>query len=396
MPSISPNILRWARETAGLSQDDAAEALGLKTARGATGQERLMALEEGQDEPSRPLLVRMAKVYHRPLLVFYLSEPPKTGDRGQDFRTLPEKERNNPEIDALVRDIKARQTIIHSVLEDTESEPVGFIASAKVAMPLDILVKRMRAMIEFSLEEFRATKSADEAFAYLRGKIEASGVFVLLLGNLGSYHTNIPVKVFRGFAIADTLAPMIVINDQDVRSAWSFTAVHELAHLWLGQTGISGEDAADNNIEQYCNAVAGEFLLPKADLNKLGGIGEFSEIESVAAAISGVAEEWRVSSSMVAYKLFLNGFLKRTRWQELSAYFRRQWEEQRERQTEKNRAAEGGPNYYVVKRHRVGPAVMGLVRRSLEEGILSYTKAGRVLGVKPRNVEPLLAVRGAR
>jgi hypothetical protein len=46
-------------------------------------------MELGDDEPTRPVLLKMAKTYHRPLLVFYLAEPPRTGDRGQDFRTLP-------------------------------------------------------------------------------------------------------------------------------------------------------------------------------------------------------------------------------------------------------------------------------------------------------------------
>jgi hypothetical protein len=51
----------------------------------------------------------------------------------------------------------------------------------------------------------------------------------------------------------------------------------------------------------------------------------------------------------------------------------------------------GGPNYYIVKRHRVGDALLGLMRRAIDEGTTTYTKAGRVLGVKPTNVEPLLA-----
>ncbi len=76
MPAIQPKILTWARETAGLSLDEAAVALGTKA-------ERLASLEAGADEPTRPLLVKMAKAYRRPLLVFYLVEPPRQGDRGR-------------------------------------------------------------------------------------------------------------------------------------------------------------------------------------------------------------------------------------------------------------------------------------------------------------------------
>lgn len=113
--AIRPEILTWARKTAGLSLDDAARVVGLKTARGETGAERLAKLESGDSEPSRTLLEKMAKTYRRPLLVFYLSQPPKTGDRGHDFRTLPGKERYNPDLDALIRDIKGRQDLVRSM-----------------------------------------------------------------------------------------------------------------------------------------------------------------------------------------------------------------------------------------------------------------------------------------
>jgi hypothetical protein len=83
-------------------------------------------------------------------------------------------------------------------------------------------------------------------------------------------------------------------------------------------------------------------------------------------------------------------------WTALDQQFRQDWEAHKEREAEKNKKVEGGPNYYVVRRHRVGSALLGLVRRSLDEGTTTYTKASRVLGVKPRGVEPLLSLRGAR
>jgi hypothetical protein len=99
---------------------------------------------------------------------------------------------------------------------------------------------------------------------------------------------------------------------------------------------------------------------------------------------------------MIAYKLFRAGLIRRSQWVALDRQFRQEWEAHKEREAEKNKQAEGGPNYYVVRRHRVGAALLGLVRRSLDEGTTTYTKASRVLGVKPRSVEPLLSPRGTR
>lgn len=388
MPAIQPKILTWARETAGLSLNDAAVALGTKA-------ERLASLEAGADEPTRPLLVKMAKAYRRPLLVFYLAEPPKQGDRGHDFRTLPASQAQfNPDLDALVRDIKARQGLIRSMLEDSQAGPVDFIGSVSMDLSAPKLSALIAERLRFSLARFRETRNPEEAFSNLREKIESSGVYVLLLGNLGSYHTNIPVDIFRGFAVADKIAPLIVINDLDARTAWSFTALHELAHLWLGTTGISGRDT-EQHIEQYCNDVAGECLLPAAEIRHLAP-NLNKGLAAVVAEVSAFADARRVSRGMVAYKLYRTGMIGKPLWMGLDQQFRQEWEAHKEREGQKNKLSEGGPNYYVVRRHRMGAALLGLVRRSLDEGTISYTKASRVLGVKPRSVEPLLSLRGAR
>jgi len=387
MGAIRPEVMRWARETAGLSLVDAAHRVGLKDARGESGAERLAKLEEGEEEPPRLLLAKMAKAYRRPLLVFYLSHPPKAGDRGQDFRTLPGQERYNPELDALIRDIKARQGLVRSILEDEETDPLQFVGSVTMDARPTELAARIAGAFKFSLAAFRAAKNSNAAFAYLRSQIEATGVFVLLLGNLGSHHTNIPLEVFRGFAVADPLAPMIVINDQDARAAWSFTAIHELAHLWLGNTGVSGSDGLAR-IEQYCNDVAGEMLLPA---NEVAGLQIPASLDSVAAAISEFAEERRVSRVMVAYKLFRLGKISKGIWTTLNVRFRDEWIASKQQQAEKNKSVKDGPNYYIVRRHRVGTALIELMRRAIDDGNITHTKAGTVLGVKPRNVEPLLS-----
>jgi Zn-dependent peptidase ImmA (M78 family) len=220
---------------------------------------------------------------------------------------------------------------------------------------------------------------------------------VLLLGNLGSHHTNIPVDVFRGLAIADPVAPFMVINDQDARAAWSFSALHELAHLWLGTTGVSGT-STDARIEKYCNDVAGEILLPRAEMRTLVHL-RGADLNETIETISTFARVRRVSRDMVAYKLLRVNVINATTWRQLDDHFRRERISSRTREQESDADDTGGPSYYVVRRHRLGNALLDLVRRSLGDGILTHTKAAEVLGVKPRNVDPLLhgsLVQGSR
>jgi transcriptional regulator with XRE-family HTH domain len=71
MPKVNPEILTWARDTAGLSLGEAVEKLGINDARGVAAVDRLAAIESGAAEPSRPLLLKMAQRYRRPLVAFY-------------------------------------------------------------------------------------------------------------------------------------------------------------------------------------------------------------------------------------------------------------------------------------------------------------------------------------
>src|SRR5262245_66106978 len=91
MPRVNPEILSWARKTAGFSQSDAVEKLGINDARGVAAVDRLAAIESGAKEPSRPLLLSMARHYRRPLVTFYVSASPRKRDRGDVFRKVPDR-----------------------------------------------------------------------------------------------------------------------------------------------------------------------------------------------------------------------------------------------------------------------------------------------------------------
>lgn len=392
--AVNPTILRWARETAGLSQEDAARALQINGKRDLSGAQRLAQLENGTEKPSRPLLVRMAKKYRRPLLVFYLRNPPGKGERGEDFRTLPNTvtEKENASVDALVREVKARQGIVRSVVEDEEeSQPLDFIGSMAMSDGVKRVAEQIQNRLDFELDRFREQRDPNDAFTYLRACAESAGIFVLLIGDLGSYHTEFSTTVFRGFALADTIAPFVVVNDRDAHSAWSFTLLHELAHLWLGQTGISGARAT-KAIEQFCNDVAAQILLPADDVAALSVPDDLTLVQA-AERVSTFARQRNVSRRMVAYRLFRSGLIQENRWIALSDRFHAEWLESRRREKAKAKQKNGGPNWYVVKRHRIGNGLLNLVSRALSSRYLSTTKAAQVLGVKPGAVHELLQPR---
>ena len=393
MPKVNPEILVWARETAGLTKEEAARKLGLRDSARSSAKEKLQEIEYGQKEPTRHQLVKMAGQYRRPLLTFYLSSPPQQSKRGADFRNTPQDNlpRNEGLLDALVRDMRARQSMVLAILEEEdEAEALPFIGSHHIEDGQEAVVRSLKSLLGIDVNTYRTQPNQSAAFDMMRGKVEGSGAFVLLQGDLGNYLSAIEPAVFRGFCIADNIAPFIVINDQDARPAWSFTLLHETVHLMLGQTGVSGE-YGESEVERFCDDIAGEFLLPDAELQSLSLV-DGSNFNDISESINAFANEFKVSHTMVAYKAYRSNLIDQDSFARLRSVFRRAWLESRERTRTMAQEQDGGPNYYTVRRHRLGGRLVNLVRHMMATDMVTTSKAARILGVAPGQVNPLLGV----
>ncbi len=111
-----------------------------------------------------------------------------------------------------------------------------------------------------------------------------------------------------------------------------------------------------------------------------------ARLQDIVREIARFAGERNISRAMVAYKLRRVKIITLAQREELNRRYEDEWRAAQERSATKDKN-EGGPSYYTVKRRRLGPALLGLVKNSLVEGFLTHTRAGRVLGVKPRNVD---------
>ncbi len=389
MPNVNPQVLRWARETAGLTEDAAARRMGLNAARGLTPAQRVAAFEAGEAEPTDAQLRQIADAYRRPLLTFYLERPPVADEGVEDFRTLPERRpASEGMVAALLRDIRVRQATVRELMEDDEAEPLAFVGSVQLSDGLDAVARHITDALGFSLAAYRQRRPQALAFDYLRELAEALGVFVLLIGDLGHHTTTLDTEEFRGFAIADPIAPFVVINNNDSRAAWSFTLLHELSHIFLGITAVSGARMEARG-EQFCNEVASEILLSHADLVERAFDWQLP-INAVAGEVSRLAGALNLSHTMVALRLLQAGMIEKDQWFALRDMFRAQWLQNRARERAALREQDGGPSYYVVRRQRLGKALLDVVHRWVSAGVLTPVKAGQVLGVKARSVEPLL------
>lgn len=393
--AVNPDILMWAREEAGFSLDEAAAKLTLSSSAKSTATAKLATLESGEKAPTRNQLNDMANLYRRPLLTFYMAEPPRKANRGHDFRQSPDARtrRENAMLDTLLRDVQVRQEMVRELLEEEEdATPLPLVGSIAMRQGVAHAVGTLSAILNFN--PLAPRKGPPEAmFKRLREAAEGAGIFVLVLGDLGSHHYSIPASVFRGFAIADPVAPFVVINSKDARAARVFTLVHELVHILLGQTGVSGTVSTalptteDALTERFCNDVAGEFLLPNEAYRR--GVVAFDEndLEAARFAIEQIATRWSVSEPMVAYRLNREGSLSAGAYETLRSEFYSRWQANLKRARERDGR---GPNHRIVKQFSLGNALVSLVHRTVRSNTLSHTKAASVLGAKPNAVEPFL------
>jgi len=99
---VNPDILRWARETAGYSIEDLVNKIDRKH----VTVEVVQDWENGNASPSYPQLEKLAyETFKRPLALFFFPEPPEEETPRQSFRTLPQEEINllKPKLLYLIR-----------------------------------------------------------------------------------------------------------------------------------------------------------------------------------------------------------------------------------------------------------------------------------------------------
>ena len=285
---ITPELLAWARDRAGLSFENAAKRLGVTEG-------KWVEWEHGQSLPTLRQAETLAQKLHIPFGFLFLSVPPTINLELPDLRTVNGDPVTNPspEMEAVVIDTLRKLEWLRDYRRIIlESDPLPFVGRYTISTPVEEVAKDLNETLGLS-EEIRPQASTREEF--LRRLIECaemSGVLVLRNGVVGNdTHRPLKVEEFRGFAFCDQFAPVIFINGKDARAAQVFTLVHELVHIWVNQSGLSNPDYQQaprehsNGVERFCDSVAAETLVPRQDF--LAGWQQYSAASANIRRLSG-------------------------------------------------------------------------------------------------------------
>lgn len=377
---VKPELLRWARRRSRKDPGALYERFP-----------RLAEWESGEAQPTLRQLEEFARYTHTPVGFLFLPEPPVEQVPIPDCRTVGSQGVRAPSPDLLdtLYLCQQRQEWYRDHARLNGAAPLPFVGSATTDHDVVATAAAMRQALRFDLAERRALPSWTEALRRFADQADALGVLVMASGIVGSNaHRPLDPDEFRGFTLADPLAPLVFINAADTKAAQMFTLAHELAHVWLGESALTdagpASDDAVSRVEVWCNAVAAELLVPLAAVREA-----FRPDAPAEGEIARLARQFKVSTLVVLRRIHDAGGLTREQLRERYA-----------QEVARLRAVPqttGGGDFYRTLGVRVGRRfTRALVGDALEGGTL-HRDAFRLLGVsKVETFHELAAQLGLR
>jgi len=334
---------------------------------------RLQAWESGELRPTLRQLEAFASATHAPIGYFFLPSPPVERMPIPDFRTIAGRHIARPSPDLLdtIYICQQRQEWYRDFARSIGERPVAAVGALTVTTEIPIAAAQIRDAIGFDLEERRRIPTWTEALRRFIELADSAGVMIMVSGVVGSNNRrNLDPDEFRGFALADSIAPLVFLNGADTKAAQMFTLAHELAHIWLGESAVSDSQASDipdHRIERWCNEVAAELLVP-LDIF----VREYSPDEDLRSEMDRLARRFKVST-LVILRRMRDGGMNVARFRD--AY---------ETELERLRAmpSSSGGNFYLTLGARASKRFARALVVSTLEGRSSFTEAFRLLGFK--------------
>ena len=360
---VKPELFLWACERAGRDIDSLARRQSFH---------KLPDWVSGEASPTLRQLESFARTTHTPFGYFFLPQPPEESVPIPDLRTVGNEHIGYPSPDLLdtLYICQQRQEWYQDFARSMGESPLPFVGSVTLQSDVVAAARSIRQALRFNVEERGSIPTWTEALRRFIAHADSFGIMVMVSGIVGS-NTRRPLdpKEFRGFALADPLAPLVFINGKDTKAAQMFTLAHELAHIWLGETALSDVGPAtmpSDKVEVWCNQVAAELLVPLVVLHDTyrGDVPLREELDHLA-------RRFKVSTLVILRRLHDAGKLSREElW---SAY---DGELERLRALSKG----SGGDFYLTLPARVSKRFARALVISTLEGQTLHRDAFRLLG----------------
>ncbi|WP_447787029.1 ImmA/IrrE family metallo-endopeptidase [Pseudomonas germanica] len=366
---VNPSLLTWSRERAGLSTEQVAKKLPVKP-------ERIEEWEAGETKPTFLQAQKWANLAHIPFGFLFLHQPPIEQLPLPDLRTVGGIAPRRPSLELLdtVKDAIRKQDWYLEYLQNQERQQLEFVGRYTSRSRIGEVVDDIRRTLGVNPETSRL--DYDKYIRALISAAESVGILVMRSGiALGNTHRKLEVSEFRGFAISNAFAPVVFINSSDAPTARLFTLLHELAHIWIGSSGVSDGDTANSREEErFCNAVAGEFLAPEVQFRAIWNVDINWE-----GNLAPLSARFHISKLAVGRRALDLGYIEKLQY---SYYYRKVL---KSFQDEKG----GAGDYYRNATAKNSPRLSKAVLTEAMSGRMLLREAGNLLGVQPAKLRTL-------
>ncbi|RZN38275.1 MAG: ImmA/IrrE family metallo-endopeptidase [Methanophagales archaeon ANME-1-THS] len=351
---LSPGVLKALRETSGYSIEEIAKKLDTTT-------ERVLSVEEGKSGFTLNQIRNLGDIYKRPLVAFFsdsIPELPKLVDYriNREKRLTPQvylAERKAYYLSEKIKELSNKRSQIPSFSEELNA---------------DEFARQFRRYLNTELIKFQKPR---EILAHYKKALEDALTIIII---------EYPLKAddVRAFSVSSDIC-VIVLNEGDKPSIKLFSLFHEVCHLLKKSAGICSLEIEqqEQEMESYCNRFAAEFLVPLDDLkNEVEKLAQIDE-----GAINQLSGIYGVSKQVIMLRLLLLRNITKEKYEQFKSGL------------EKPIKRFGRRNWEKVFLNRVGNLPLNEIKKSYNEGKITFYEASSILDLKTKYAEKFITSR---
>ena len=336
---------------------------------------QLNAWKTGEKQPTLKQLEAMSKKTHIPFGYFLLQTPPDEDIALAEYRTVGSKKRQKPsrELIDILDQMTAIQDWMRDDLKREQSDALPLVGSCSLHDSATKIAQRIRDALALRTNWYRKESSAEANFNRIRNMLTQHGVLVFTGSKIGANtHRTLDIREFRAFTLVDAYAPLIFINTTDTANGRLFSLLHETVHVWLGKNSLFNNPEWSNEhvslLEQKCNAVAAELLVPAADFSEI-----WESSIPVENLIEGAARHFRCSKAVILRRAYEMKRIPRDVYARMLALQKERWEHAK---AQKKKSS--GGDFYNTLLSNLDHRFLAALERSVIQGNTQDTDAYRL------------------
>lgn len=352
--------------------------------------ELLYDWQTNERKPTFSQIEKVSKATRIPLGYFFLDTPPIEDTSLLEYRTIDSVDNDwmSRNLKDTVHDMKNIQEWMKTHQKLQNADALEFVGSQSKQKDIIEFAKYIRKLLDINEDWYIGKKDANDSFNYLRRKMSAIGVLVMMSGVVGNNtHRTLSIDEFRAFSLIDDYAPLVFINSADSYNGRLFSLIHEFAHILMGKNSLYNDRFNNQGVseeERVCNAVAAEILIPNKQFDAKW---EESNGEDAFDRIKNLSNFFSCGQIVVARRALDRNYINQKQYNEIVNAATEAYNKN------KSKSNSGG-DYYRTQASRIDLRFLNSLMQSVQEGQTQYSEAFRLTNTNRTTFENLLARTG--